>query len=64
MLTLLAIICPSLAVLITGTRVGAVENLGLTLLGYFPGVFNALSEVERYTTVRQYDAVMRVLERA
>jgi uncharacterized membrane protein YqaE (UPF0057 family) len=64
MLTLLAIICPPLAVLATGNRSGAVENLGRTMLLYLPGLFHALDEVERYTTIRQYDAVMRVLERA
>ena len=41
MLTLLAIICPPLAVLATGNRSGAVENLGRTMLLYLPGLFHA-----------------------
>ena len=63
MLFLLAIICPPLAVLATGTPSRAAANLGLTLLFYFPGLFHALNAVDRHTTVRQYDAVMRHMER-
>ena len=63
MLFLLAIICPPLAVLATGTPRRAAVNVGLTLLFYFPGLFHALNVVDRHTTVRRYDAVMRQMER-
>ncbi|HJZ55363.1 MAG TPA: YqaE/Pmp3 family membrane protein [Gemmataceae bacterium] len=63
MLSLLAVVCPPLAVLATGNRSKVAANLGLTLLLYVPGLLHALSEVDRYTTCRKYDAVMRALER-
>jgi uncharacterized membrane protein YqaE (UPF0057 family) len=64
MLSLLAILCPPLAVLIaerSGLRTAT--NLGLTLLLYFPGLFHALSTIERRDLGRRYETVMRVLER-
>lgn len=64
MLSLLAILCPPLAVLLaekSGSRAAA--NLGLTLLLYFPGLIHALSTVERCDVGRRYESVMRVLER-
>ena len=64
MLKLLAVICPPLAVVVAGNRSGVVLNFGLTLLLYFPGMIHALAEVDRYTTVRQYESVMRALELA
>jgi uncharacterized membrane protein YqaE (UPF0057 family) len=64
MLSLLAILCPPLAVLVaerSGLRTAT--NLGLTLLLYFPGLFHALSTIERRDLGRRYETVMRVLER-
>lgn len=64
MLSLLAIVCPPLAVLATerrGSQVAA--NVGLTLLLYVPGVIHALSAVERHSVERRYESVMRVLDR-
>jgi len=64
MLSLLAVVCPPLAVLATersGSRVAT--NLGLTLLLYFPGLFHALAAVERHNVGRRYESVMRVLDR-
>jgi uncharacterized membrane protein YqaE (UPF0057 family) len=63
MLALLAIVCPPLAVLATSNRSTTAANLGLTLLGFVPGVVHALRTVEQHTVERQYDSVMRVLER-
>lgn len=63
MLSLLAIVCPPLAVLATekrGSRVAA--NVGLTMLLYVPGVLNALAAVERHSVGRRYESVMRVLD--
>ena len=41
MLTLLVILCPPLAVLLTASPTHAIKNLGLTLLFYVPGVLHA-----------------------
>lgn len=62
MLTLLALVCPPLAVLATETPARAAANLGLTLCMFVPGVVHALAVVERHTLSRRYDAVMRALE--
>ena len=61
MLSVLAVVCPPLAVLATGSPSQAVANLGLTLMFYVPGVVNALGAVERHTVTRRYDAVMRAM---
>ncbi len=61
---LIAVICPPLAVLLTGNRSGAVVNAGLTLLFYVPGLLHALAEVDRHSTVQRYEAVMQALDRA
>ena len=62
MLSLLAIVCPPLAVLATGTPTLAVTNLGLTLLLYVPGVLHARSVVEQSVLERRYNSVMQALE--
>ena len=64
MLSLLAIVCPPLAVLLVAGGRAAAANCGLTLLGVLPGIRHARDLVERHTVERQYDAVMRVLERS
>jgi len=64
MLSLLAILCPPLAVYVaekSGSRTAT--NIGLTLLLYFPGLIHALSTIERRDLGRRYESVMRVLER-
>jgi uncharacterized membrane protein YqaE (UPF0057 family) len=63
MLTLLAVICPPLAVFATGNRSGAIGNVGLTMLGYLPGLRHALGEVDRYTTIQRYQLVMDAMGR-
>ncbi len=62
MLTVLVILCPPLAVLLTAPASHAVKNLGLTLLLYIPGVLHARAAVEQYTVTRRYAALMRLLE--
>ena len=42
---LLAILCPPLAVLLTGKPIQAVLNFFLSLLFYFPGLIHAMSVV-------------------
>ena len=61
MLTCLAIVCPPLAVLATGTRSRAAGNLGLTLLGFVPGVVHALRVVDQHSVERRYASVMKAL---
>jgi uncharacterized membrane protein YqaE (UPF0057 family) len=62
MLTVLVILCPPLAVLLTAPPSSAAKNFGLTLLFYVPGVLHARRVVESYTVNRQYDSLMRQLE--
>ena len=62
MRSLLALVCPPAAVLATGSRTDLAANAALTLLFFLPGVIHALNVVDRYTTVRQYDSVMRAME--
>jgi uncharacterized membrane protein YqaE (UPF0057 family) len=59
--SLLAIICPPLAVLASGTRTQVVLNTGLTLLLFIPGIIHALSIVDQYNVERRYENVMRAL---
>ena len=61
MLPLLAIVCPPLAVLATGTPSRAVTNLGLTMLLFVPGVVHALSAVGQNKLERRYQSVMQAM---
>jgi uncharacterized membrane protein YqaE (UPF0057 family) len=61
MLTLLAVVCPPLAVLATGNRTGAVKTLGLTALLYVPGLLHALRSVDEYTTQRRFAVMLRAM---
>lgn len=61
MLTLLAVLCPPLAVLATGNRPEAVKNVGLTALLYVPGVLHALRVVDEHATRQKYEALMRAM---
>jgi uncharacterized membrane protein YqaE (UPF0057 family) len=63
MLSLLAIVCPPLAVLAIGSRRQAAKNAALTLLLFIPGVIHALGVVERKTVERQYAAVFTAMDR-
>jgi len=60
-LTLLAILCPPLAVLATGHHRKAAVNLGLTTLLYVPGVVHALNAVDQYNVERLSAAYMRAI---
>jgi len=64
MRSVLALICPPAAVLASGTRADLATNVALTCLFFLPGVVHALAVVDRSTTTRQYDSVMRAMERA
>jgi uncharacterized membrane protein YqaE (UPF0057 family) len=61
MLNILAVVCPPLAVLATGTPSRAAGNLGLTLMGFVPGVVHALRVVDQHSVQKRYDSVMRAL---
>ena len=63
MRSLLAVLCPPLAVLATGTPSQVVANAGLTLLLFVPGVVHALAVVGQYNLERRYESVMLALER-
>jgi uncharacterized membrane protein YqaE (UPF0057 family) len=60
MLSLLAVVCPPLAVLLTGGRRRAAANVGLTLLLYAPGLIHALTVVDRYHTDQRNETLMRL----
>ncbi|QJW93887.1 YqaE/Pmp3 family membrane protein [Frigoriglobus tundricola] len=62
MLSVFAIVCPPLAVLLTSSPLQAATNLGLTLFLYVPGVLHARKAVEKYSVNRQYDKLMRILD--
>jgi len=61
MRSVLAVVCPPLAVLTSGTPSQAARNAGLTLLFYVPGVLHALGVVEKYTVERKYESVFRAM---
>jgi len=63
MLNLLAIVCPPLAVLATGSTNLAATNLGLTLLFYVPGMLHARAIVEKHSVEQRYNSVMAAMER-
>lgn len=64
MLNILAIICPPLAVLAAGSSPSTVvANVGLTLLGYVPGMLHARAIVEKHIIEQRYNTVMVALER-
>lgn len=60
MLSLLAVVCPPLAVLLVGGPNRALANVGLTLLLYAPGMVHALVVVDRYHTDRRNATLMRL----
>ncbi len=64
MRSVLALICPPAAVLASGARTDLAANVALTCLFYLPGVVHALAVVDRTTTARQYDSIMRAMERS
>lgn len=61
MRTVLAVVCPPLAVAASGTRAEVVTCLGLTALLYLPGVLHALRVVDRHVTRRRYEQLFRAL---
>jgi uncharacterized membrane protein YqaE (UPF0057 family) len=62
-LTLLAVACPPLAVLLAGRPSQAAANVGLTALLYIPGLRHALAVVEKHETDRRNAALLRVIAR-
>jgi uncharacterized membrane protein YqaE (UPF0057 family) len=63
MLSLLAVVCPPLAVLLAAGRSRAATNVALTLLLVLPGVLHALGVVNRYHTARRNATLMRLVAR-
>ena len=64
MLSLLAVLCPPLAVFATGSRSQIATNAGLTMLLFIPGVIHALGVVEKRHVERQYASVFAAMDRA
>ena len=63
MMSMLAVVCPPLAVLATGSRSQALKNTALTMLLFVPGVIHALGIVERRSVERQYASVFAAMDR-
>jgi uncharacterized membrane protein YqaE (UPF0057 family) len=63
MRSLLAVVCPPLAVLASGTPSQAAKNACLTMLLFIPGVIHALGIVERRNVERRYEAVFQAMDR-
>ncbi len=61
MLSLLAVLCPPLAVYAVGRPSQAALNAGLTLMLYLPGMVHALAAVDRYQTDRRNEALLRAV---
>ena len=61
MLSLLAVLCPPLAVLTVGRPSQAAVNVGLTLLLYLPGLVHALAAVDRYQVGRRNEALLKAV---
>ncbi len=61
MLSVLAVVCPPLAVLAAGRPAQAAANVGLTLLLYVPGLLHALAVVDRHNVERRNEALMQAV---
>lgn len=61
MRSVLAVVCPPLAVLLT-SPLSFPKSCCLTLLLFVPGVLHARDVVEKHNANRRYDALMRVLD--
>lgn len=61
MQTVLAIMCPPLAVLTRGRPAEVFANLGLTALLFVPGVVHALKVVDRHETEQRFEELLRAL---
>lgn len=59
---LLAVVCPPAAAYLSGNFSRAATNVGLTVLGYFPGVWHALSSVEQQKIRRRNATILRLSE--
>jgi uncharacterized membrane protein YqaE (UPF0057 family) len=63
MLSILAVICPPVAVALVGKPSQCVTNLGLSLLLFIPGVVHALGVVELHHTEQRNETLMRIAAR-
>ncbi|HET6575875.1 MAG TPA: YqaE/Pmp3 family membrane protein [Fimbriiglobus sp.] len=61
MLSLLAVLCPPLAVLVVSRPSQAALNVGLTALLYLPGLIHALAVVDRYQVDRRNEALLKAV---
>ena len=61
MLTVVALVCPPLAVTLAGRPSEAAKNVALTALFYFPGLLHALSVLERHNIERRNTALLQAV---
>jgi uncharacterized membrane protein YqaE (UPF0057 family) len=59
---LLAVVCPPAAAYLSGNLSRAATNVGLTLLCYFPGVWHALSSVEKQQVRQRNEKILKFSE--
>lgn len=62
MRSVLAVVCPPLAVLATGNLSQAAVNAILTMFLFVPGVIHAWSVVERHQTEKRNEALLRAVQ--
>jgi uncharacterized membrane protein YqaE (UPF0057 family) len=61
MLSLLAVLCPPLAVLVVSRPSQVAVSVGLTSLLYLPGLVHALAVVDRYQVERRNEALLKAV---
>jgi uncharacterized membrane protein YqaE (UPF0057 family) len=60
---LIAVVLPPLAVLLCGRPLQALLSIGLTFLGWLPGVIHALFVVKSYEDRKNTDRIVAAIER-
>lgn len=60
---LIALICPPLAVLLSGKPIQALLNILLTLFFYLPGLIHAICVVNDYEADRRAERLARMINR-
>jgi uncharacterized membrane protein YqaE (UPF0057 family) len=63
MLFFLCVVCPPLAVLLTGRFTSFLLSLVLTLFGWVPGVIHAVLVVNDYNNAQRFERIARDLRR-
>ncbi|OWK36021.1 YqaE/Pmp3 family membrane protein [Fimbriiglobus ruber] len=61
MLTLVALVCPPLAVSLAGRPSQAAKNIILTAFFYVPGLLHALAVLEKYNIERRNHSLLQAV---